>query len=50
MNKKSVIKKVGIIVCANMHSRLVDIEDGSSSAIENAELFFSPNGLLRMVG
>jgi hypothetical protein len=31
---------------ANMHSALVDIEDGSSRAIENVELFFSPNGLL----
>jgi hypothetical protein len=29
-----------------MHSSFVNIEDGSSSAIENEELFFSPNGLL----
>ena len=45
MNIKRVRKEVGSIVRANMHSRLVDIEDGSSSAIEDAELFFSPNGL-----
>jgi hypothetical protein len=45
VNNKRVRKEVGIIVRANMHSRLVDIEDGSSSAIEDAELFFSPNGL-----
>ena len=29
-----------------MHSSFVNIEYGSSSAIENEELFFSPNGLL----
>ena len=46
---KRVRKEVGIIVRANMHSSLVDIEDGSSSAIEDVELFFSPNGLLCMV-
>ena len=43
---KRVRKEVGIIMRANMHSGLVDIEDGSSRAIENVELFFSPNGLL----
>jgi hypothetical protein len=43
---KRVGKEIGIIMGANMHSTLVDIEDGSSSAIENVELFFSPNGLL----
>jgi len=46
---KRIRKEVGIIVRANMHSTLVDIEDGSSRAIENVELFFSPNGLPRMV-
>jgi hypothetical protein len=46
---KRVSKEVGIIVGANMHSALVDIEDGSSRAIENVELFFSPNGLFLMV-
>jgi len=43
VNNKRIRKEVGIIVGANMHSILVDIEDGSSSAIENVELFFSPN-------
>lgn len=43
---KRVWKEVGIIVRANMHSGLVNIEDGSSRAIEYVELFFSPNGLL----
>ena len=43
---KRVRKEIGIIMRANMHSALVDIEDGSSRAIENVELFFSPNGLL----
>ena len=47
---KRIGKEVGIIVRANMHSGLVDIEDGSSRAIEDVELFFSPNGLLCMVG
>ena len=42
-------KEVGIIVRANMHSTLVDIEDGSPSAIEDVELFVSPNGLFGMV-
>lgn len=46
---KRVSIEVGIIVGANMHSALVDIEDGSSRAIENVELFFSPNGLFLMV-
>ena len=32
-----------------MHSLFINIEDGSSGAIEYAELFFSPNGLSRMV-
>ena len=40
---------VCLIVRANMHSTLVDIEDGSSRAIENVELFVSPNGLFMMV-
>jgi hypothetical protein len=43
---KRVRKEIGIIVGANMHSGLVNIEDGSSRAIEDVELFFSPNGLL----
>ncbi len=43
---KRIRKEVGIIVRANMHSTLVDIEDGTSRAIEDVELFFSPNGLL----
>jgi len=42
-------KEVGIIVRANMHSLFINIEDGSSSAIEYMELFFSPNGLFCMV-
>jgi hypothetical protein len=42
---KRIRKEVGIVVCANMHSSFVDIEDGSSSAIEDVELFVSPNGL-----
>ena len=46
---KRVGKEIWIIVRANMHSTLVDIEDGSSRAIENVELFFSPNGLFMMV-
>ncbi len=46
---KRVGKEIWIIVRANMHSILVDIEDGSSRAIENVELFFSPNGLFMMV-
>lgn len=49
VNNKRVRKEVGIIVRANMHSTLIDIEDGSSSAIENVELFVSPTGLLCMV-
>jgi hypothetical protein len=32
-----------------MHSLFINIEDGSSSAIENAELFFSPSGLFCVV-
>ena len=32
-----------------MHSLFINIEDGSSGAIEDAELFVSPNGLSRMV-
>jgi hypothetical protein len=32
-----------------MHSLFINIEDGSSGAIENAELFVSPTGLLCMV-
>jgi hypothetical protein len=47
---KRVRKEVGIIVRANMHSTLINIEDGSSRAIENVELFFSPNGLFIMAG
>ena len=46
---KGVRKEVGIIVRANMHSLFINIEDGSSSAIEDAELFVSPNGLSGMV-
>ncbi len=46
---KRVGKEIWIVVRANMHSILVDIEDGSSRAIENVELFFSPNGLFIMV-
>ena len=42
-------KEVGIIVGANMHSLFINIEDGSSSAIENVELFVSPNGLFSML-
>jgi hypothetical protein len=42
-------KEVGIIVRANMHSTFFNIEDGSSSAIENEELFFSPKRLSGMV-
>jgi hypothetical protein len=44
-----VSKEVGIIVRANMHSIRVNIEDGSPSAIENVELFFSPNRLFCML-
>ena len=43
---KRIRKEVGIVVGADMHSGLIDIEDGSSGAIEDVELFFSPNGLL----
>ena len=39
---KRVRKEVGIIVRANMHSFFINIEDGSSSAIEDVELFVSP--------
>jgi len=39
---KRVRKEVGIIVRANMHSLFINIEDGSSSAIEDVELFVSP--------
>ena len=46
---KRIRKEVGVIVGANMHSLFINIEDGSSSAIENAELFFSPSGLFCMV-
>jgi len=46
---KRIRKEVGIIVRANMHSLFINIEDGSSGAIENVELFFSPNGLLCML-
>ena len=46
---KRVRKEVGIIVRANMHSSLIDIEDGSSGAIENVELFVSPTGLFCVV-
>ena len=46
---KRIRKEVGIIVGANMHSLFINIEDGASSAIENVELFFSPNGLLCML-
>ena len=42
-------KEIWIIVRANMHSLFINIEDGSSRAIENVELFFSPNGLFIMV-
>jgi hypothetical protein len=45
---KRVRKEVGIIVRTNMHSTFVDIEDGSSRAIEDVELFVSPNGLFCM--
>jgi hypothetical protein len=45
---KRIRKEVGIIVRANMHSIFVNIEDGSSRAIENVELFVSPNGLFGM--
>jgi hypothetical protein len=44
-----VSKEVGIIVGANMHSLFINIEDGSSGAIEDVELFVSPSGLLCMV-
>jgi hypothetical protein len=46
---KRIRKEVGIIVRANMHSLFINIEDRSSRAIENFELFFSPNGLLCML-
>jgi hypothetical protein len=36
-------------VRANMHSTFVDIEDGSSGAIEDVELFFSPKSLFSML-
>jgi hypothetical protein len=42
-------KEVGVIVGANMHSLFINIEDGSSSAIENVELFVSPTGLFCVV-
>jgi hypothetical protein len=42
-------KEIWIIVRANMHSLFINIEDGSSRAIENVELFFSPNGLFIVV-
>jgi hypothetical protein len=32
---KRIRKEVGIVVGADMHSGLIDIEDGSPSAIEN---------------
>ncbi len=32
---KWISKEIGIIVCANMHSLFINIEDGSSSAIED---------------
>ena len=46
---KRVVKEIGIVVRANMHSILVDIKDGSSRSIENVKLFFSPNVLFVMV-
>ena len=46
---KRIRKEVWIIVGANMHSLFINIEDGASSAIEDVELFVSPNGLPRMV-
>ena len=49
LHNMRVRKEVRIIMRANMHSSLVDIEDGSSCAIEDVELFVSPNGLLCMV-
>ena len=49
VNNKRVGKEIGIIVCANMHRLFINIEDGSSGAIEDVELFFSPNGLLCMM-
>jgi hypothetical protein len=45
---KRVGKEIGIIVGANMHSIGINIEDGASRAIENVELFVSPNGLFGM--
>jgi hypothetical protein len=45
---KRIRKEVGIIVRANMHSTFVNIEDGSSRAIENVELFVSPKRLFGM--
>ena len=48
MYNKWVGKEVGIIVRANVHSLFINIEDGSSGAIENVELFVSPNGLFSM--
>ena len=49
MYNKRVGKEKRIIVRANMHGIVVNIEDGSSSSVENVELFFSPNGLFCMV-
>jgi len=36
-------------VRANIHSLFINIEDGSSSAIEDVELFVSPTGLFCVV-
>ena len=46
---KRVGKEIWVVVRANMHSILVNIEYGSSRAIENVELFFSPKGLFSML-
>jgi len=46
---KRIGKEIRIIVRANMHSLFINIEDGSSSAIEYVELFVSPTGLFGMV-
>jgi len=49
LHNKRISKEVGVIVCANMHSLFINIEDGSSGAIEDVELFVSPTRLLCMM-
>jgi hypothetical protein len=39
---------VCLIVRAQVHGMLVHIEDGSSSAVENVELFFAPKVLFNV--